>query len=308
MDRVTFHSWIQDHAGTAAARERLGTLTRAVFAVEPGDISLLHMLFYARSNGGLGTLTSTTGGAQERRFTRGAQGVAVGLAARLGDRVRLGAPVWSLHQDSHGVTVDGPAGQVSARHAVVAIPPALAGQLRYDPPMPPRRAQLTQRTPMGTVIKVFCTYPSPFWRADGLSGQLISATGPVRVVFDNSPEDGASGMLLGFIEGADAREWMDREPTQRREAVLANLTAFFGERAASPLHYLDKTWATEPYSGGCYAAYLPPGVWTSYGQAVRAPVGRVHWAGSDFAVIGAGYMDGAVRSGYDAAAAVLGCR
>lgn len=126
--------------------------------------------------------------------------------------------------------------------------------------------------------------------------------------FDNSPEDGASGMLLGFIEGADAREWMDREPTQRREAVLANLTAFFGDRAASPLHYLDKTWATEPYSGGCYAAYLPPGVWTSYGQAVRAPVGRVHWAGSDFAVVGAGYMDGAVSSGYDAASAVLGCR
>jgi monoamine oxidase len=42
-----------------------------------------------------------------------------------------------------------------------------------------------------------------------------------------------------------------------------------------------------------------------YGEAIRAPVGRVHWAGAEMATIWNGYMDGAVRSGSDAARAVL---
>lgn len=59
---------------------------------------------------------------------------------------------------------------------------------------------------------------------------------------------------------------------------------------------------------GCYATYLPPGVRTSYGEALRAPVGRLHRAGSDIAVRGGPYMDGyvagAVRGGRAAAAAI----
>lgn len=308
LDSMTFHSWLERHVDTATARDRLATVTRAVWAAEPADISLLHVLFYARSNGGLTALTSTTGGAQERRFGQGAQGIALGLAARLGDRVRLGVPVWTVRHGSDGVLVGGAGRDLEARHAVVAIPPTLAGQLRYDPVLPPLRSQLTQRTPMGTVIKILAAYPTPFWREQGLSGQLLSDTGPVRVVFDNSPEDGSVGVLLGFLEGADARAWTDRNPTDRRRAVLANLTTYFGERAGSPLEYREMSWAAEQYSGGCYAAYLPPGVWTSYGAALRAPVGPVHWAGSDIAVESAGYMDGAVHSGRDAAAAILAAR
>lgn len=29
--------------------------------------------------------------------------------------------------------------------------------------------------------------------------------------------------------------------------------------------------------GGAFTAYLPPGVWTTYGRALGEPVGRVHW-------------------------------
>ncbi|MGW4088853.1 FAD-dependent oxidoreductase [Nocardia sp. NPDC004750] len=37
------------------------------------------------------------------------------------------------------------------------------------------------------------------------------------------------------------------------------------------------------------------------------PVGRIHWAGAETSDVWNGYMDGAVRSGYRAAAEVLGC-
>ena len=65
-------------------------------------------------------------------------------------------------------------GELRARRAIVALPPALAGRLDYEPAMPAQRDQLTQRVPMGSVIKCMAIYDEPFWRAEGLSGQAIS--------------------------------------------------------------------------------------------------------------------------------------
>ena len=305
LDGMTFHTWIEQNVGSVAAKERLGAVTRAVWAAEPADVSLLHILFYARSNGGISQLTSTTGGAQERRFVDGSQSVSLELARRLGDRVHLDTPVWRVRTSDEQVVAVSDGLEVTAQLAVIAIPPTLTGQIRYEPPLPPLRSQLTQRTPMGSVIKVFCSYSEPFWRDADLCGQVLSDRGPVRVVFDNSPPDSGVGVLLGFIEGADARHWMGRPAEERRAAVEANLTTYFGRRAGEVVEYREQTWATEPYSGGCYAMYLPPGVWTSYGAALRQPVGRLHWAGSDIAVHSAGYMDGAVLSGRAVAADVL---
>ena len=50
---------------------------------------------------------------------------------------------------------------------------------------------------------------------------------------------------------------------------------------------------------------MPPGVWTQFGPALRDPVGRIHWAGTETATRWNGYMDGAVQSGERAAAEVI---
>ena len=50
---------------------------------------------------------------------------------------------------------------------------------------------------------------------------------------------------------------------------------------------------------------VPPGVLTDYGHTLRAPVGRIHWAGAETSDYWNGYMDGAVRSGERAAREAL---
>ena len=42
-----------------------------------------------------------------------------------------------------------------------------------------------------------------------------------------------------------------------------------------------------------------------YGEAIRAPIGRIHWAGTETATYWNGYMDGAVRSGERVAKEIL---
>jgi monoamine oxidase len=308
-DGQTFATWIQRNTRTAAARSLFELATEAVWAAEPGDVSLLHVLFYTRSGSGFNTLLGTDGGAQQDRFHGGSQRLALLMAEQLGtERLKLGAPVRKIEHGTHGVVLhaDGSEGEpsglsVSAQQAIVAIPPTLAGRIAYDPPLPARRDQLTQRMPQGTVIKTMAIYERPFWRDQGLSGQAVSDAGPARIVFDNSPPDGNPGVLLGFLEGRLARQWGAREAAERREAILTGHARLFGPQAARPERFIERIWAEEEWTRGCYGCLMTTGGWTEYGRALREPIGAIHWAGAETATVWNGYMDGAVQSGERAA-------
>ena len=152
---------------------------------------------------------------------------------------------------------------------------------------------------------MLCVYPDAFWRRDGLTGQVSSDTGAIRITFDISPDGGAPGILVGFIEGDEGRSWGRASAEERRAAALTSLTSYFGEQAATPVRYVEQAWAEEEWTRGCYAGYMPPGVWTTYGEALRAPIGSLHWAGTETATEWMGYMEGAVQSGERAAAEAL---
>lgn len=304
-DAQTVASWMDAHIPSAGVRSLMALAVQAVFSAEPRDLSLLYFLFYIHSGGSLNELIGITRGAQEQRFHRGAQAIADYMAAALGERIVLNAPVHSIIQDAQGVRVESDGVIATARRAIIAIPPTLTGRLRYRPKLPAHRDQLTQRVPMGTVIKIHCLYEMPFWREDGLSGQVASDSGVVRVCFDNSPESGKPGVLLSFIEGDDGRIWGRKNLDERRATVLECLVRYFGDKAAAPFEYVEQNWADEEFTRGCYAGYMPPGVLTMYGDALRDPVGYLHWAGTETATEWNGYMEGAIQSGERAAAEVL---
>lgn len=303
-DAQTCATWIEANV-EPGARPLMELAIQAVFSVEPRDLSLLHVLFYIHSAGGLRDLLGVTGAAQESRFVGGSQQIAERMARELGERVILGAPVTGVAWSADGVRVMSDAGVVEARQAIIAIAPTLAGRIRYAPGLPSHRDQLTQRMPMGTVIKVLCVYPDAFWRRDGLTGQVSSDAGAIRITFDISPDGGAPGVLVGFIEGDEGRRWGRVSAEERRAAALASLRAYFGDQAAMPLRYVEQAWAEEEWTRGCYAGYMPPGVWTTYGEALRAPIGPLHWAGTETATEWMSYMEGAVQSGERAAAEAL---
>jgi monoamine oxidase len=307
LDGQTWETWIRRNLRTRAGRAYFHVACEAVWAAEASDVSLLHALFYTHSNADLETLLAVDRGAQQDRVTGGSVLVAEAMAAALGERVVLGRPVRRIEHDEDGVRVitrDGTRYRGDA--AIVTLPPALAGRLEYDPPLPSWRDQLTQRTPAGSVIKAYAIYPEPFWRQDGLNGQAASDTGPVKVTFDNSPPSGSPGVLMGFLEGKEARAWARRSPAGRQEVVTGCFVRYFGPRAARPDRYVERDWMAEEFTRGCYGAHFAPGTWTSYGEAWRAPVGRIHWAGAECAPQWNGYMEGAVRSGEAAADAVAG--
>jgi monoamine oxidase len=310
-DSQTLETWKQSNVHTTNGRALLDAGFEAVFAAEPRDVSLLFALFYAASATNettapdINRLFGTGGGAQDSRFVGGSQLVSLKLAQQLGRRVLLSQPVRQIVQTRSGVRVTTDQLSVAAKHVIVTGPPAITALIRYEPDLPFMRAQLTQRYPQGTVIKVEAVYDRPFWRDQGLTGQAVSLTGPVKVTFDNSPPDGRPGVLLGFIEGQEARHWGQQSAAARKAAVLQNFVTYFGAQAGSPRGWIEMNWSAEAWTRGCYVGYTPPGVLLDYGAAIRAPVGRIHWAGAETSDYWNGYMDGAVRSGERGAREVL---
>jgi monoamine oxidase len=303
-DAETVASWTRRNMGTRLGRSLIGLACEAVWAADPADVSLLHFLAYCSSAGKLENLISTEGGAQQSRIVGGSQQIALAMAEELGDIVVLGEPVRRIaYRDE--LVVSGESITVRASQVIVAISPALAGRLIYEPALPASRDQLTQRIPNGSVIKCMAIYDEPFWRDAGLSGQLTSDRGPVKVVFDNSPPDGRPGVLLGFLEGNQARELGRWSEPERRQCVLDCFTRFFGPKAGRARDYVEKIWADDEWTRGCYGAFFPPNTWTAFGDALRSPIGPIHWAGAETATRWMGYMDGAISSGERAASEVL---
>ncbi len=306
-DGMTAETWAEQNLAHPEARSVFALSVEAVLSVEPRDISLLYLLFYVHAAGSLEKLIANAGagGAQDYRVSGGTQRIAIKVARRLGSRVVLGEPVRRISHDRRGITVEADGTTLTAKRVIVALPPTLAGRITYRPGLPALRDQLTQRVPAGSLIKTIAVYDTPFWRDHGLNGQVNSDQGPVKVTLDVSPESGTPGVIAGFVDGDDARALSDLPAPERAKLALTSYVRYFGPRAGRPRRYFDQVWDREVYTGGCPVGVMPPGVLTEYGPALRAPVGRIHWAGTETATNWNGYMDGAVHSGERAAAEVL---
>jgi monoamine oxidase len=285
--------------------------TRPIFGAEPRELSLLFVLFYIAASGDEthpGTFErnfNTRNGAQMWRFRGGSQSIAKRLAKHLGRRVILGSPARRIEQADRKVRVVSERVEVVAKRAIVAVPPIVAGQISYEPDLPRSRRKLNHLMRQGTLIKATAVYEKPFWREEGLTGQAFMTGGPVNATFDDSPPDGSPGIVFGFIGGDNARVHRKLSRAARRKNVLDNYVQFFGPKARDPVEYFETDWSRSAWTRGCPVGIAAPGILTRYGAALRKPVRRIHWAGTETSTFWNGYMDGAVRSGERAAAEVL---
>jgi monoamine oxidase len=310
-DGQTLETWIKANSASDKFRRLVPLATRPIFGAEPRELSLLVVLYYIAASGNQtnpGTFErnfDTRNGGQMWRLVGGSQEIALRIAAQLGRRVVLRSPVRQITQSGGRVTVVSDRYTVKCQKVIVAIPPTLAGRIDYHPIVPPERDQLTQRYGQGTLTKVAAVYDKPFWRDKGLTGQAVSIDGLVSATFDDSPQSGAPGVIFGFVGGDSARKYQRMSPQEGRDKVLGEFAGFFGEEARAPKEFFDMRWTTEQWSRGCPVGIAGPGTLLAYGEQLRAPVGAIHWAGTETSTYWNGYMDGAVRSGQRAAKEVL---
>lgn len=301
LDSMTLQTWLNQNTTTPYAQRFFTLDTGADREEMPGWASMLYLCW-------LDSSSPKDEGPEDYLVQGGLGQLPVLMAEPLNDQVVLGSPVRSISQDNDGVSVSTHDGTYRCKYTIVAVPPALAGQIAYDPPMPAVRMQLTQRVPMGTSIKCIAVYPEAFWRnEDGGAWVGLGELPTVSYAADSSPPSGRPGVMVSFIEGATALALAPMSTDQRRALVLADYAGYFGAKMSAPAQYFEQNWPAEPWTAGAACFYTPPGVLSEpFGPAIREPVGRIYWAGTEAATRWMGYVDGALSAGHDAAQAVGG--
>lgn len=304
-DAETVESWILKNVRTEGAKDFIRTIVGALFCCNTSQLSYLFFLEYFRQGHGLEVLISTEGGAQQDKFVGGAWQISKLISDQLKDNLVLNSPVLAVEQTTDFVRVDCKFQSFKAKNIIIATPPVLAAKINYTPQLPVKREKLLQSMVMGAVIKVHLAYSKPFWRHQNLNGAVVATDRAVSVVFDQSPDDESNGVLLGLIEGDYAVELSALDHETRRKRVIEDFVYFFGKQAAFPLEYVEQDWLTEEWSQGGYVAHMPPGAMTTYGDCIREPFNRIHWAGTETATEWSGYLDGALQSGIRAAKEII---
>ncbi|VEG51817.1 amine oxidase [Mycolicibacterium aurum] len=304
-DKLTWAKWVEGHTLSKPARQLLESAVAGLYTSAASEVSLLFALYQMACSGGPGFVLGVKDAAEDARPVGGMGAIYRAIAAELGDAVHPSQPVRSITQDADSVSVRSDDMAVRARRVVVAVPLCIASQIIYEPLLSVDRHFLHQRMPSGAVFKIAMIYDEPWWRADGLSGQSFGPGTFANLTIDSCTDTATSGILTAITEGPDARRLCTLGADERRQAMLSAVAERFGDRALSPIDYVEQNWTVERYSGGGMICHAPPGVLTEFGHALREPCGRIHWAGTESSAHMYGFIDGAVRSGERAALEVV---
>lgn len=268
------------------------------------ELSLFSIYSLAKAiplSGGLLTMLGTEGGAQDRLVVE-SMGIATSmLANELPRKILTGMRITSVSQNrGDEVTVHTASGeQFHTRKVIIAVPPPMLKDITFDPPMPPERIALQERTRMGVVYKAIAVFEHPFWR-EGLGGEFLVLDDPACGVFDSS-SPGGPGHLCFLVAGTPARQLDTLDTDARRETLLSRLVPHLGHRVLQPVDWHEKAWHLDEFCGGGYLAYGIVGTTDGLLPMLHEPIGNLHWAGTETAQEHPGYLEGAVESGQRAA-------
>ncbi|XP_038863168.1 amine oxidase [flavin-containing] isoform X2 [Salvelinus namaycush] len=308
-DKMTMKQLFDKICWTSSARRFATLFVNVNVTSEPHEVSALWFLWYIKQCGGTMRIFSTTNGGQERKFLGGSSQISECMAKELGERVKMESPVYKIDQTGDMVEVETLNKETyKAKYVIVATPPGLNLKMHFKPELPPLRNQLIHRVPMGSVIKCIVYYRENFWRKKGYCGTMVieEEEAPIGLTLDDTKPDGTVPAIMGFILARKCRKLCGLTKEERKKRICEIYSRVLGsEEALHPVHYEEKNWCEEEYSGGCYTAYFPPGILTQYGKVLREPVGRLYFAGTETATEWSGYMEGAVQAGERAAREVM---
>ncbi|THG31696.1 flavin monoamine oxidase family protein [Naasia lichenicola] len=299
-DRISFRQWLSEQTDDEETIENIALFIADAMLTKPAhSFSLLQALLMAASAGSFSHLVDADF-ILDKRVVGGLQQVPLRLAAELDDDVVLGAAVDTIEWTDDSVRIVSSSAQltVTARAAIVAVAPNLQAVIAYEPPLPRLRHQALQHQSLGLVIKVHATYPTPFWRSDGLSGTAFSPYQLVHEVYDNTNHGETQGTLVGFVSDEKADGVFSLDADERKAEVLASLAAYLGPQALEPTVYYESDWAAEEWTRGAYASSFDLGGLTRYGALQLEPVGPIRFGSSDVAGHGYQHVDGGIRVGW----------
>lgn len=226
--------------------------------------------------------------------------------------VELNTRVTAIRTDEDGAitleadVADGKKENICAQAVILAVPPRIvARQIVFSPALPSRLMTSLVDTPtwMAGQAKVVAVYDRPFWRENGLSGQVTSWVGPLQEIHDASPETG-SGALFGFF-GIPATTRRQLGEEHLLKLVIGQLTRLFGPTAENPVSLLYKDWSSDRETAVDDDS-RPLSSYPNYGPLIGENTWekRIIFASTETSSEQGGHLEGALRAAERAVATI----
>jgi monoamine oxidase len=196
------------------------------------------------------------------------------FAAKLGERVHLGAPVTSIEHGGSGVTAHylefGKEKRMDADYLVCCMNAIMLRQLPVTPPWPERKLYALQRVTYYSHSRVILQARTAFWEKDGVSPNWQGGPPELRQLWRTADEVATpraillSSAVASAAPGDSVKAFRKYYPGNSRgieQAIILN-------------------WSLDPWAMACETLFHPPGELSKVYPWTMEPVGRIYFAGA----------------------------
>lgn len=225
-----------------------------------------------------------------------------GIAVKLSDKIRYGAPVVRIEQDAGAVRAvflqAGVRQTVSGDYLISTIPLPVMRRIEVSPLLSVQKRKAIEDLDYLAMTRVFLQSRRRFWNERGESG-FANSDDPLDVWDYTRHQPGQRGILGAYISGRLARQLSYQTSGERENTILEMIERIHPGIRENFETSASHSWTTDPWSLGAGAEFKA-GQMTAFAPHLSTPEGRIHFAG-DHTSAWNGWMNGALESGHRAA-------
>jgi len=239
-------------------------------------------------------------------FPGGVDNLTTAFTVRLGERVRFGAEVVSIKNNTDSVEVvvkvAGKQESISADQVICTIPFSVLQNIDISPSLSAFKKEIITGLYYTPTTRVFMEVKQRFWESNGENGSAMTDL-PIGQVQTHpmikTGREGTRAILEGHARGQDALQLDNMSNANRLKFTLEQINKVHPNTYDYYEGGISKSWQLDPYSLGAHSLFLPRQITTWLPEIVR-PEGRIHFAGEHTSIYSAS-MEGAIESGARAA-------
>jgi monoamine oxidase len=312
FDYTSLREYLVSRGASALLLEVLESAYISDYGREIDDQSSLNFLLYMRADR---RARFQPFGTSDQRYhiVEGNQGVAAGLTARLASRIEYGRMLSAVRKTSAGKIELTFEGGVTRTHdaVVITIPFTVLRLINLDPSLGLSNAKINaiQNLGYGNNAKLMIGFTRPVWREQASNGSIYADLPYIQNTWETNPTRATANraVMTDYTGGVLGANMNPADPQGEAQKFLSNMNLVYpGSAAATTGAALLEHWPSNPLTRGSYTCYRP-GQFTTIAGLESTSAGNLFFAGEhansfyEFQ----GFMEGALRSGVDAASAVL---
>jgi monoamine oxidase len=317
LDKMSITDYINTYV-PGGMSSKLGQLLDIAYNIEYGaecnvqsSLNMLYLLAYS----GQGQLR-IFGPSNEKYHVRGGNDqIATGLSNALAGQIKLGTAMTSIRRNADGTyklsfaLAGGGTTSTTADRVVLALPFSILRTLDYSKAgFAPLKRTAIEELGMGTNSKLHVQFSDRYWNSIGNNGNTYADTGYQNTWEVTRSQPGQSGILVDYTGGNIGASFGPENgtETQRAQQFLAQIEPVLP--GISNNHWNGRAtidyWTGYQWTKGSYS-YWKVGQYTKFAGMERAIDGACHFCGEHTSIDFQGYLNGAVETGYRAAAEVI---